>query len=737
MIRHMISPTKIMRILLTGCTGFVGKFALRELLERLPSDSQIICLLRGKKGLTAEARWSSIKSNSLYHYSDFSKVSIKEGDLEHLDQITWSQNEEPNLILHCAANVKTLDTYENLYRDNVIGVDNLCQAALKWSCKRLILISTCYVHPKGSIGGSELLTKGLPRSVFTTDYTYTKYLGENLAQTFSDRLQISLLRLSCVGAPQGWLDAHPTPEAMAHLGMLSLILRGKLEHVRVPSTMNLSIIPVDITAKCIVDEVVDNSSDVVKVKQICPPIDSIWNLSMSKLCKTLMRLSPNLNLKIYESSQEIFEQDLRANLALSLFNPWAAKTLIFHQEVNRFIDKFADGQTFESSVPPEYLSNPGSEESIYEQTCFYVARSNHQHLIEKGSPRTLIDIFWGQMPQHNIESHFTFREPLRFQSKKAAEQRFFECFGSYRPFFSDPDTKSFYNDPKQGVSVGWTYEEAIRYKKPIQIELLGSYEGVTGMKFIIHHATGDGLSFVKYILPRIDSIPNEIPRQTNSSTSIKPRSLSFIQELWCFIYYFALLVKLIFSPSTIKNPKHSESRTIEMATTKIHKEPGKSFTTSLLKQTYPALRAALGRDTVVYCIPAAIEGLAQRGLSIPRNSFVPIILPWSPDGGDIQEQLLNSKAVKAMSSLLVNFVSLTDMTWIRDHFLDRIDVVFSSLLAADTPLSSLKTTHFLSPTPSMIPFTICAATVGPETHITVASSIEDIPASKLMNQILR
>ena len=725
-----------MRILLTGCTGFVGKFVLRELLERIDSDSQIICLLRGKKGQTAEARWGSIKTSSLYHFSDFSKVSIKEGNLEHLDQITWESDKQPDLILHCAANVKTLDTYENLYRDNVIGVENICQAALSWECKRLILISTCYVHPKGTVGKSELLTKGLPRSVFTTDYTYTKYLGENLAQTFSDRLQISILRLSCVGAPYGWLDAHPTPEAMAHLGFISLVLRGKLEHVRVPSTMNLSIIPVDITAKCVVDEVLEKPTDLIKVRHICPGPDSIWNLSMSKLYKTLLRLSPNLNLKIYESSQEIFEKELRNNLALSLFNPWAAKTLIFHQEVNRFIDKFADGQVFETSVPTEYFKKIENEESIYEQTCFYVARGNHQHLIEKGSPRSLIDLFWGQMPDNKIESHYTFREPLQFKSKEAAEQRFFDCFCSYRPCFSDPDTKAFHYDPKQGVSIGWTYKEAIRYKKPIQIELLGSYEGVTGMKFIVHHSTGDGLSYMRYILARLDSITSENPKQTKPASSIKPRSLTFIQEFWCFIYYFAVLVKLLFSPQNTKNPNSSEKKTVEMATTKIHKQEGKSFTASLLKQTYPALRAALSKDTIVYCIPATIEGPAQRGLSMPRNSFVPIILPWSPDGGDIQEQLLNSKAVKAISSLLVNFVSITEMTWIRDFFMDRIDVVFSSLLGSDTPLTLLKTTHFLSPTPSMIPFTICAGTIGTETHLTVASSIESIPASKLMNQII-
>ena len=174
-----------------------------------------------------------------------------------------------------------------------------------------------------------------------------------------------------------------------------------------------------------------------------------------------------------------------------------------------------------------------------------------------------------------------------------------------------------------------------------------------------------------------------------------------------------------------------------MTTTKIHKEPGKSFTLSLLKQTYPALRTALGRDTVVYCIPAAIEGPAQRGLSMPRNSFVPIILPWSPEGGVIQEQLINSKAVKALSSLLVYFVSLTDFISLRDHILDRIDVVFSSLLASELPLNTLKATHFLSPTPKVIPFTICAATTGSETHITTASLIDAFPANKLMENILR
>ena len=734
----MISPIKIMRILLTGCTGFVGKFVLRELLERIDSDSQIICLLRGKKGQTAEARWDSIKTNSLYHFSDFSKVSIKEGDLEHLDQITWESEKQPDLILHCAANVKTLDTYENLYRDNVIGVENLCQTALKWSTKehtcRIIFVSTCYVHPAKTVGKPELLPKDLPRQVFLTDYTYTKFLGEHIAASYADRIQISLLRLSCVGAPANWLDAHPTPEAMAHLGFTSLVLRGKVRIWRIPPMLRMSTIPVDIVARSLADEVLFTPEDnTLRVKQICADPTSVWNLSIYEIYKTLKRLSPKLELQAFDFPEEEFNSTL--GKLIPWYTPWGLKDYHFHKEVNVFINKFTDNQVFLSSVPLDYFPQM-THEQIYEQHCLYVARGNHQHLLEKGIPLTNVDIFWATMPKPYIQSSLKFKDPILFNSKKEAEERAFNLFSAYRLGFSS--LESIKKDQKYkysfdlGPNIFWEGRGNVDLNKTINLELLGDHTAIHGFKMTSHHSIADGIAILQNMVPRVLSPTASVPEQTVKFNPVKSRGLSMSEELMCFIYYFAALVKVIFEP--VRDIRTEE--TVEKGNTTIFKEPGKSFTVSLLKQMYPFLRSALKKDTILYVIPAAIEGPQDRGLSVPHNSFVPIILPWSLDGGIMQEILLHSKAVKAISAAFVHFVSMTGIDALREAFMRRIDICFSSLMGSESSLNNIDSIHFLSPSTENTAFTICALTIGKTTHLTVASKLKEYPASKLLKNIL-
>ena len=720
-----------MRILLTGCTGFVGKFVLLELLLRAAKDDKIICLLRGKKGQTAQQRWAQIKEDSLFTGIDFNNTEIAEGDLNSLDDLVW--NEEPDVLVHSAANVKTLDPYPDLYRDNVIGVKKICEMCVKWSVSRLHLVSTCYVHPRGTVGKSEALSVDLPRSLFTTDYTYTKYLGECATREFSDKFHISILRLSCVGAPSNWLDAHPTPAAMAHLGFLSLAMRGKLEILRIPSTMSLSTIPVNIVARAIVDDVLieELGDDPLVVRQICANPTSQWNISIPQLCSTLQKLAPDLSyIKLLNVPEQEFKTALTSHWGYKAYLPWGYKALRFHEEVNDFMTKFADGQRFETSVPESYFPKV-SDDQIYEQTCLYVARGIHQYQMERTLKKSNLDVFWGSMDEHYMKGQIIFKEPLVFGSKEEAVRRIYDCLGAYRPFFADPYPRNLLYNGSLGPNIGWTSDEASNKKRSGQIELLGDYKSVKGFKMTGHHGIGDGISFIG-LLPRINSLNSSEPEHSLVQSSVKSRSLTMTQEIQCMAYYLGALVLVLLEK---KGPRGLNEKAVEMSRGAIHKIEGKSFTCSLIEKSYPILRSALDKDTIVYCIPATIEGPKERGLNVPRNSFVPIILPWSAKGGRMQEICLNSKGVKFLGWLICQFISMTDNKWLLNLFMDKVDVVLSSLMASDRPLSNIDSFHILSPVSNSIPFTINAITVGTETFLTCASSHPKLDAKELIKEL--
>jgi hypothetical protein len=76
------------------------------------------------------------------------------------------------------------------------------------------------------------------------------------------------------------------------------------------------------------------------------------------------------------------------------------------------------------------------------------------------------------------------------------------------------------------------------------------------------------------------------------------------------------------------------------------------------------------------------------------------------------------------------------MKWLRELFMDKIDVVVSSLMASDRPLSNIDSFHILSPVSTRIPFTINAMTIGTETFLTTASSHDKLSAKGLMKELL-
>jgi len=706
-------------ICIENCSSFIGRFVLRELLTRSDISANIVC---------NEIEFAKIKGDSLFLGTDLSRVESK------------SQEKKPSHIILCEPTTKILEPYATLYEKHYVDAERVLKAAsLEDTAPKIIFVSSCFVHPRGSIGKPVLIPDGLTKGIFTSDYSYVKYLGECLATSYSEKLDITILRLSSLSPPCGWLDAHPCPEAMGHMGIVSLIIRNKLNHIYLPQGAYLNCIPVDIAARSIVDEITKNTSEDTKnnthIKQICAPDDSVdWVCSLSRLYHTLKHVAPNIDFKTFTGSEDNINNHLQAEWGYRAYIPYRIASLKFHQEINRFIAKFYN-QRFESSVPSSYFPEVQGD-YIYEQICMYAGRGIHQYALEKGIAKSPLDLFWSSFMNNKIFSQIMLKEPAKFKTKAEAEQRFIDIMSTYRLYFTDPDVKTFQYSLEKGPIYGWTTEDSIKSERAVQIEIIGDYTEVKGFKMISHHAVADGLSYMTSIVPRINTIKESQPQQiVDLKTIAKQRNLSYIEELFCFVYYILLIIKILFSPVN----SHSRSENINdtaMFNKEIEKRPGKSFTVSLIEQSFPIFSSALKKDTIVYSIQAATEGLQQRGLNIPHNSFITILIPWRANGGRIQEMLLHSKSVKALAMITSSICAMTDMYIFRDELVKRCDVIFSSLMASDRPYKNIKSLHFLPPSQKDIPFTFSALTIGNDTSLSLSSSLKGHTADEMLNKIV-
>jgi thioester reductase-like protein len=714
-----------MHILLTGATGFLGKFLLRDLLLL---NHDVYCLIRAKDGLTANERWKMLLNDSLYYMVAKDKAIMKEGSLDTLNQLKWE--EPPDLIIHCAANLNHQDMYQNLYRDNVIGVKNLCEMAIQsMTTPRIIFISTCYIHPKESSAEPSLLPSGIPRTSFRNDYTYTKYLAEEFLS--SQPIQLSIIRPSLISAPSNWLDAHPSYNAKSHLAIISRIIRKKITHIAIPSTMTINVVPVNIVSQCICEEIEDGASESeIHIQQVCASVKSTWNINVNTLLTTLKDLLPTNNtLTILNIDISLIEDYLRSLWGYSVYLPWEKNALERNIKLHWCIEDYLDSPNFISTIPESHFPLV-PDKQVCEQMCLYVARGIHQYKLDKGFLKPKADYYYTSIiNDHEISATIIFSDPLKFASKEEAIERAYNCISSYRPFFSLTDQKALRYSITQAPEISW--EKILLNSKSCNIEILGTFDNVTGANFKLHHGIGDGVSFLG-LIPRFISINQGYPQQSLIAPTARQSSLSFEQEIRCLVYYICVLVSMWFgdSPSLVKSTK-----TIEKSTHTFQKNPGKTFTCSMIENSFPSFRSALNKDTIIYSIPALIAHPRDKLLEMPRNAFIPIILPWSASAGEIQELCLRSKAVKFVAWCIVQFLAITEFSSVIHKSLDKIDVICSSLLASDRPLPNIESLHFVSPMSSQVPFTMGLLTVGKETHITVTSTIESCPASRIMNEL--
>ncbi len=124
------------RLLLTGGTGSFGKYFLEKILNKFPSIERIVIYSRDEL-----KQW---ELQQKYPPSQYPQIRFFIGDVRDKERLKRAL-EGIDIVIHAAA-LKQVSTAEynpmEFVRTNVIGAENLIQASLDTSVKRVIALST-------------------------------------------------------------------------------------------------------------------------------------------------------------------------------------------------------------------------------------------------------------------------------------------------------------------------------------------------------------------------------------------------------------------------------------------------------------------------------------------------------------------------------------------------------------------------------------------------------------------
>ncbi|WP_354671277.1 thioester reductase domain-containing protein [Streptomyces sp. S.PB5] len=176
------------QVLLTGATGFVGAFLLRELLAQ--SDAQVHCLVRAATEQAARARLNAVlDSYGIDLKTHSARVHPVPGDLAHdglgIDAARWSGlREELDTIVHAGAYVHHLSAYGRLKAANVEGTRTLLRLAAEGRPKRFHHLSTLGVFGSAAVGRQ--VTEASPvqdaRHMAADGYLASKWVADLMVQ---------------------------------------------------------------------------------------------------------------------------------------------------------------------------------------------------------------------------------------------------------------------------------------------------------------------------------------------------------------------------------------------------------------------------------------------------------------------------------------------------------------------------------------------------------------------------
>jgi fatty acid CoA ligase FadD9 len=233
------------QVLLTGATGYLGRFLCLEWLERLAeSGGSLICVARASSPAAAleriENAFDSGDAELLERFRMLAAghLQVLAGDICEpnlgMDQNTWNRLAGTvDLIVHPAALVNHVLPYSQLFGPNVVGTAELIRLAVTSKLKAFNYVSTVGI----SVVGDEVIGEGVDIRIasavrkiddtYANGYATSKWAGEVLLREAHDLcgLSVAVFRCDMILAHSRYAGQLNVPDMFTRL-LLSLVATG-------------------------------------------------------------------------------------------------------------------------------------------------------------------------------------------------------------------------------------------------------------------------------------------------------------------------------------------------------------------------------------------------------------------------------------------------------------------------------------------------------------------------------
>ena len=213
----LLGPSAEVRtVLLTGATGFLGRYLALEWLQRMELvDGTLICLVRAKSNEDARQRLDkTFDSGDPKLLRDFQELAadhleVIAGDKGEanlgLDQQTWQRLAETvDLIVDPAALVSGVLPYSELFGPNVVGTAELVRLALTTKLKPYTYVSTAgvgdQIEPSAFTEDADIRVISPTRTIDDSNangYATSKWAGEVLLREANDLCGLPVTVFRC------------------------------------------------------------------------------------------------------------------------------------------------------------------------------------------------------------------------------------------------------------------------------------------------------------------------------------------------------------------------------------------------------------------------------------------------------------------------------------------------------------------------------------------------------------